>query len=211
MSTTMFVREACRLLASASMLSFARRICPSEAEDVLQDAAVKIVEIDRRGFEPRSVPAITFLIVKHAALDRLHKRGRDIAALDVALANGSRLLACSAGIDVADAGGPDVEAERLDAIDLGRQLDWLSEAMQSIDPLLAEQLRLTYLDPNAPPVRQRDVPFGTVVSRTSRAKAELRANLERRGRLDQVRRTAGRPVVAVVESREPEQLTLLCG
>lgn len=161
-TTSAFVTDACRILSTPAALRFATRIAGQrEAEDVLQDAALVVLLADSRGHVPRlSTAALTFTILRHAATDRLARRGRQVSVVSDVI---DRLVETG-----------DAELDAASSIDRARDVDWLHEALAKIPPEQAEQISMTYLDPNAPPVRKRDVPFGTVVSRTSRGLAALR-------------------------------------
>jgi len=200
-SSSPFMREAVRLLASAPMRSLARRICPRDYEDVLQDAALACVKLERRhpDFTPRNTTALLSMIVRHEAIDRINagKRKRDQAQIDPALAHeasgafpgaafeggeGESVSTIAAAIQTPESAAIEREAEAVRE----RQRNFVRLAVAKLPPERREQIVATHWDET--PARRRPdtskpkvrgqhplLPFGTAVSRVSRANEQLRA------------------------------------
>ena len=205
MSTTShspFMREAVRLLASAPMRSLARRICPRDYEDVLQDAALACVKLERRhaDFAPRNTSALMRVIITHEAVDRINagKRKRDQAAIDPALAHEAGSTFPAAAYDGGELGElgrtiaasfptPESEAiEREAEATRERQRNFVRLAVAKLPAERREQIIATHWDET--PARRRPdtskpkvhgeypmLPFGTAVTRVYRANEQLRA------------------------------------
>jgi DNA-directed RNA polymerase specialized sigma24 family protein len=182
MTAKQMTRDGCKILYSPPLRGFARKLVGDDADDVLQDAGLKLVRIIETGTVPRSMQAIVFLLVKHAAFNHLQARKRNAAApgfVDV-VTGGDSVDEHVIQLEDHRAAG---ERDLAHGVDMERAARLLWEGMEMIPPQYAAQLCQTYVDEE--PVRGRVVPFGTAVSRSARAKDWLRGLdcVERAGRL----------------------------
>ncbi len=184
MSTTPFMRAVARLLATPQFRSFAHRILPGEGEDVLQEAALAVHRHELAGHKPpENLPAWLSVVVRREALTILQARKakRVTPRLDPAMAldqPGLFPLGSFDGEDLVPACGRNVEAELAQAIDLDRERERVRAAVGKLDPGKRKAVEKTFFGEVA--IRDRagqGAPHGSVVSRLSRAKDDLAAEL----------------------------------
>ena len=192
-TTSVIVREAARLLSTHAFVRFAERLAPGEGEDLRQDVALALLDYERRGGEPpRNLAAFLSICLRNEALTRLQaKRAqRRTAVHDPAMAAEMPSMLPLGGCAYPDAasqqhaawrGGAEriavssVCADVEEAIDLAAAKQRLCAAIDRLAPPRREAIVRTFFE--GVPTRQQGIPFGTVVVRISRAKAELAASM----------------------------------
>lgn len=189
-TTTPFVRDVVRLISTPAFCRYAERLLPGEGDDLRQDVLVRVLKHEARGgATPSSLTAWLSTAMRHTAFSSLSARkvATRVAVLDPAMAldfpglcpigklGGEGLIAASLEADA--------EATVLDDLDRRDALDQLAEAIEDLPTPQRRAIELTLFEgvPARDTARQ-GAPFGSVVSRISRAKDALAGTLGAAGR-----------------------------
>lgn len=187
-STSPFLREVIRLLATPAFARFADRLLPGEGEDLCQEIAMRAVAYEAGGGElPRSTTAWLHVVMRNEALHTIASRKsmRRTAAVDLAAAAEAPGLFPDRYLDAA--AGIGAEAKVVHDLDARRDHRHLLDAIQQLPEPQREAIVATYFRGQA--VRDQGHALGTVVVRIHRAKAKLRTAIDRSRLVANTRRT----------------------
>jgi DNA-directed RNA polymerase specialized sigma24 family protein len=186
-TTTPFMRRISALISSSRCIAYAERFVPGEGEDVCQTVGLNAHRWEQRGHAPpTNIEAWVLASIRNECLTviaatkakRVTPRVDPVAAYESPAAFPLGCHGDDADLSLAGCGDRDVESEAAQAIDDERSAAALRAALERIPALQRAAIVNTY----AHGIQVRDskrqgAPFGTVVSRISRGKAALRAEL----------------------------------
>jgi RNA polymerase sigma factor (sigma-70 family) len=169
--------EALMLRHGGKWLRFVRRVVQNhaDAEDVLQEAALKMLLRDRHFQTPDHARMYLGRIISNTAIEMYHLRRRRRRQQSPLLEH--RIAAFDAPVDGALFG--EVDEDRLRA----RLLDLAKEGLARLPAKQVEAVRMTVMDPATPSIRnagiELQIPYSTLRHRKVQGLRRLRRFLQR--------------------------------